>query len=230
MENQNTTRKSRSIGLISGLALAGGAYAFVLRPRLLNWGASPKEVKHAFPGAELIPGGKRTPTMATTLDAPPQEVWPWLVQMGCHQAGWYSWDLLDNAGKPSATRIHQEWQNLSLGDRLWATRDGRFWFEVAALEAPHFLGLRASVDLGQGRPYSPQGPRPTHYLDTLWGFQLLELPGERTRLIVSGYASSHPRWLQAVSEFLFWEPAHWIMQTRQFNNLQRRVTAARARA
>jgi hypothetical protein len=27
----------------------------------------------------------------------------------------------------------------------------------------------------------------------------------------------------AIADFLFWEPAHWIMQTRQFRNLKRRA-------
>jgi proline iminopeptidase len=41
--------------------------------------------------------------------------------------------------------------------------------------------------------------------------------------VVSGYSSGRPRFLQAVAEFLFWEPAHWIMQTRQFANLKLRA-------
>ena len=66
-----------------------------------------------FPGAELIPGGRRGATMAVTIDAPPARVWPWLLQMGCDRAGWYSWDRLDNAGRPSAEHIIPEWQTLA---------------------------------------------------------------------------------------------------------------------
>jgi hypothetical protein len=49
------------------------------------------------------------------------------------------------------------------------------------------------------------------------------LPGDRTRLVVSGYAAARPRSLQAIQDFVFWEPAHWIMQTRQFADLKRRA-------
>jgi hypothetical protein len=59
--------------------------------------------------------------------------------------------------------------------------------------------------------------------DSVWCFLLEELPGERTRLVVSGYAAARPRLLQTVLSFVFWEPAHWIMQTRQFANLKRRA-------
>jgi hypothetical protein len=56
----------------------------------------------------------------------------------------------------------------------------------------------------------------------VWCFQLNELPEGRTRLVVSGYAAQHPRTLLAIVDFLLWEPAHWIMQRRQFVNLKRR--------
>ena len=111
----------------------------------------------------------------------------------------------------------------SRGDRLASTPGGRAWFEVAALEPERFLGLRATIDLRTGRPFDPTGPRPRSYVDSLWGFHLTEGPGGRTRLVVSGYASARPRLLQALADVLFWEPAHWVMQTRQFANLRRRA-------
>ena len=55
------------------------------------------------------------------------------------------------------------------------------------------------------------------------GAGVAEAAGDRTRLIVSGYADARPRLLQAVQNVLFWEPSHWIMQTRQFANLKRRA-------
>ncbi|MGE5286098.1 MAG: hypothetical protein ACM3ML_02630, partial [Micromonosporaceae bacterium] len=103
----------RTAGRAARLVAAGGAactmlvvYARWVRPRLLAWGATAEEVSRAYPGDEFIPradGGVFT--MATTLPAPPEKVWPWLVQMGGERAGFYSWDRLDHGGKPSADRI-----------------------------------------------------------------------------------------------------------------------------
>jgi len=205
------------------LGLSAGVYALLVRPRMLRWGASDEEVRGPYPGADLIPDGQRGATMAITIDAPPSRVWPWLLQMGCNRAGWYSWDHLDNGGVPSAEQIHPKWQHLSVRDRLASTPSGRAWFEVAALDPEAFLGLKASINLGRGCPFDSAGRRPRFYLDSLWGFQLKELPEARTRLVVSGYSSAQPRLLQGIAEFLFWEPAHWIMQTRQFANLKRRA-------
>jgi proline iminopeptidase len=197
-------------------------YTLAVRPRMLRWGASDEEVRGPYPGADLVPGGRRGATMAITIDAPPSRVWPWLVQMGCDRAGWYSWDRLDNGGTPSAQRIRAEWQTLSVGDRLASIPSGRAWFEVAALEPERFLGLRASLDW-RGRPFDPARPHPRAYMDALWGFRLKAWPEGRTRLIVSGYSVARPQFLRVLADVVFWEPAHWVMQARQLVNLKRRA-------
>ena len=212
--------------IIALLGISAAIYALAIRPRLVRWDASDDEVQRPFPGAEVIPGGRRGATMAVTIDAPPSRVWPWLVQMGCDRGGWYSWDRLDNGGVPSATGIRPEWQTVTVGDRFASTPGGRAWFEVAALDPERFLALRAPIRLPDARPFATSGRRPDFYVDALWGFTLTELPGGRTRLVVSGYSSARPRLLQAILDFLFWEPAHWIMQTRQFANLKRRAERA----
>jgi hypothetical protein len=68
------------------------------------------------------------------------------------------------------------------GITLLAMSDEQAWWEVAALEPERFLGLRASYDL-RGRPFDPTGARPRFDTDSLWGFQLEELAGGRTRLV-----------------------------------------------
>jgi proline iminopeptidase len=197
-------------------------YALVVRPRLVRWGATDDEVQRPYPGTGLVDGGHRGATMATTIDAAPADVWCWLVQMGCDRAGWYSWDVLDNGGQASAERIHPEWQEIAIGRRLSSSPSGKTWFEVAALEPRRFLALRASYGRW-GRPFDAAGPRPRHYTDSVWCFLLESIPGNRTRLVVSGYASARPQLVHTVQNFVFWEPAHWVMQTRQFANLKRRA-------
>jgi proline iminopeptidase len=216
----------KRVRFATGAAVLGiAAYAVVVRPRMLRAGATEAELAEQYPGGDLIPGGRRGGTMATTIDAPPSAVWPWLVQMGCDRAGWYSWDRLDNAGHPSADAIHPEWQKVEVGDHWACVPNGSVWFEVAAVEPERFLALRAPIDLRSGHPFDTAGPRPHMYSDGLWCFELTELPGGRTRLVVSGYGADRPHALVALQNFLFWEPAHWIMQRRQFTNLRRLAAA-----
>jgi hypothetical protein len=118
-------------------------------------------VTEAYPGAEFVPGGERAGTMAVTIDAPPGRVWPWLVQMGWDRSGWYSWDRIDNAGRPSATEVHPEWQDLTVGDQLRAWSPGGLLapWEVAALEPGRFLGLHRLTDLrGRSPDRGSHGP------------------------------------------------------------------------
>lgn len=196
-------------------ALALGVYAAFLRPRLLRWGATDEEADAPFPGAELVPGGTRGGTMSVTIDAPPSKVWPWLLQMGYGRAGWYSWDYLDNFGRPSSKKLHPELQNVKVGDYLGGPHvselERKAW-QVAALEPERFLGLRSRI------PHS----------ESLWAFWLKELPGGKTRLLVSGYWNMEPRWLQPFISFAVLEWTHWIMQTKQFAELKRRVERSTA--
>jgi hypothetical protein len=81
----------------------------------LRWGATPAEAAASLPGDALLPRAQYKSTRAITIDAPPDAVWPWLVQVGCQRAGFYSNDLLDNLGHPSATTIVPSLQHLEVG-------------------------------------------------------------------------------------------------------------------
>ncbi|MDN3027193.1 hypothetical protein [Streptomyces sp. S.PB5] len=126
---------------------------------------------------------------------------------------------------PARSRMWCAWgsgQHIALGDRLVSTPDGGTWFEVAALEPEGFLGLRTSLGL-RGRSYDAASARPRYYSDSLWGFLLTEHVSGRTRLVVSGYAAARPVLAVPLGNLVVWEPAHWLMQTRQFRQLKRRV-------
>lgn len=71
-------------------------YARVFRPWQLTWGATPEEVSRHLPSDERVTRPTFDATRAITIAARPEDVWPWLVQIGLTRAGWYSYDLLDN--------------------------------------------------------------------------------------------------------------------------------------
>ena len=77
----------------------------LFRRRHLRWGATRAEVAMTMPGDVLLPSAQFRATRAITIDAPPAAVWPWLVQVGCGRAGWYSNDLLDSLARPSTSEI-----------------------------------------------------------------------------------------------------------------------------
>jgi hypothetical protein len=207
-------------------ASAAGAftvYASVLRPRIQWLGTSNEERTATYPGDDLIPSGRRFGAMATTIAAPPECVWPWLVQMGCDRTGFYSFDRLDNGGRPSADHIHTQWLNVREGDSIASVPDVSRWFNVALLAPEQALVLRASLTLPAARNFDPADGLPRAYSDSTWGFFLRPSIEGHTRLVVTGKARGKPHALTAVSNWLFWDPAHWVMQVKQFAGLRRRV-------
>jgi hypothetical protein len=229
-ETSPMTLAGKTVGVAGTAAVV---YAARVRPRLMSWGATDEEVTGTYPGADLVPAGERGATMAVTIDAAPDQVWPWLVQLGGDRGGWYSWDHLDNVGRPSAQRVHPEWQDTAVGDyvKYWTRRHGAVdaW-QVAALEPNRFLGLRGLSDL-RGRSLDAMQPRPSAYTEGLWGFLLTGLPGGRTRLVIGGYQAFRPRWLGRFLDFWLYPLVVLIMQARTLAVLKRNVErAARSRS
>jgi hypothetical protein len=209
--------------MVAGAAGALLAYALVLRPRIQWLGTSNDERTTTYLGDGLIPSGHRYGAMATTIAAPPERVWPWLVQMGCDRAGFYSFDRLDNGGRASAERIHTEWQSLREGDRITSAPDGSHWFDVALLVPERALVLRASLTVPLAHNFDPGSGLPRAYSDSTWGFFLKPSVGGHTRLVVTGKARGEPHMLIAAANWLVWDPAHWVMQLKQFAGLRRRA-------
>ena len=106
-----------------------------------RWGATPQEVASPMPGDELITGAQYRATRAITIAAPPDAVWPWLVQVGCLRAGWYSNDLLDNLTRPSAQEVIPELQDLRVGQwvLMSPTPSEKTAFKVASFEPARLL-------------------------------------------------------------------------------------------
>lgn len=111
-------RRLKRIALwATGFLVAFFAFFYaVYRPWQQNWGATEAEVSRVMLGDELVTDPTFNATRAVTVEAPPDRIWPWIVQMGYLRAGFYSWDILDNRGIPSAEHILPQYQNLAVGD------------------------------------------------------------------------------------------------------------------
>jgi hypothetical protein len=122
------------------VAVAGAgllaAYARLVRPWALRWGATKEEAARPLPGDEVVAKADFVATRAITIDAPPDQVWPWLVQIGSGRAGWYTYDRIDNAGVPSATEIIPELQRLAVGDLIPMVAGKDIGVRVKELERP----------------------------------------------------------------------------------------------
>ena len=209
--------------ILALIAAAGAAVAFayfrLLRQWHSRWGASEEEVDKPLPGDELIPEPRFQTTRAITIDAPPKEVWPWLVQLGYGRGGFYSYDFLENAFTrvfgmdahyKSIDEIRPELQSLREGDFVpaapqkqeGAEQVNKMGWTVKRLEPPRLMVLEG------------------------WGAFVLEpLEGGRTRLIVRTRGGKSRK---EAAAYLPWELPHFIMERRMLYGIKERVERAAA--
>jgi Ca2+-binding EF-hand superfamily protein len=104
------------------IALTGLLYYFVAQPYQLTLGATTDEIRRPMPGDELVSAPHFRATRAITIQGTPEEIWPWLLQMGHNRAGYYAYDILENIGSEqglrSAEEIIPEFQNFQQGDEV----------------------------------------------------------------------------------------------------------------
>lgn len=150
--------------LLIGAAVGAEVLGYLAwRPRMLRWGATEEEAAGRLPGDEITPRPTVQSTRAITIDAPPEQVWPWIVQMGMGRAGFYTHEWVERplggyyAEGHSARRIHPEFQDLKVGDL---------------------------VDYGGGNLVPVHQIEPFRHLVHAEAFVLRPLPSGRTRLIV----------------------------------------------
>ena len=127
--------------LAAAAAVIAGSvgYLRILRPWQLRWGATSDEISRTLPGDELVAEPTFDATRAITIAARPDHIWPWLRQVGVTRAGWYSYDLLDNLGRPSARDIIPELQDVAVGDVVPLSPDGQQGVHILALDLPRSM-------------------------------------------------------------------------------------------
>ena len=189
-----------------------------------TYGSTAQERTAGLPGDELIAEPTAQTDHAVTIDAPAEAVWPWLVQMGWGQAGWYTarWvdRLLFPANGPSAPRIVPEWQEISVGtfipDGPPETECG---LHVVVLEPERALVLRSNSHL-------PISWRDRARLDWTWAFVLTPLDyGRRTRFQFRSRWVTQPWWF-TVGGRLVVVPADFVMSRDMLRGVKRRAERA----
>jgi polyketide cyclase/dehydrase/lipid transport protein len=194
-------------GVTAGALAAGVAASAAVRYRRwhLRWGATDQELTLALPGDEMVQRPQFNFTRAITIHARPEEVWPWLVQIGYGRAGWYSYDLLDNLGRPSAQQILPELQQLQVGD--WISMGGKPR-PTTAMRVKAFEPNRWLLWEHQGCP---------------WVWVLNPIDQETTRLLTRG--RNRYTWKDVVFPLgpVLMELGDPFMMRKQLHNLKRRA-------
>lgn len=164
-------------------AAAVGAYVRLVKPWHERWGATDDEVAAALPGDDLVAAPAAQVTRAITIDARPEAVWPWIVQLGADRGGFYSYDWLENLfglDIHSADEVVPEWQDRRVGDLVHANRSGTGGWYVVDMRPGEALVLKMA-NVEAGRPLRRDEELRWEFL---WTFALHPLGVTRTRLLV----------------------------------------------
>jgi hypothetical protein len=187
-------------------------YELAIRPWHLHWGARKDEVNRPIQGDTIISNPQIQSTRAITINGFPSEVWPWLVQMGQGQGGFYSYDWLENligCDIHSSARIIKDFQRLKTGDSVRLGPEGYPFYTVADIKPNEAIVLYGGTDRKGG-------------INT-WVFSMAPLDNGSTRLIIrSRYAyEMNPK------NILIWrvitEMAHFVMERKMMLGIKQRV-------
>jgi hypothetical protein len=199
------------------LVLAVLAASPLIRNAYNRWGVDDGELAAGLPGDELVPDPDLWYTRGITVGAPPEDVWPWVAQIGQGRGGFYSYDALENLFRcdiHSADRVLPEYQDVALGDVVRLAPGGAPSFRVHAVHPPEALVLVSADTADTGEP-NADGPLAT------WQWVLRPLDGgRRTRLLVR-QRLSRPR-----AQRLLWrlvEPVGFVMERRMLRGIKARA-------
>lgn len=185
---------------MSFAALAALGYVRARRP-ILTWGATKAEADGSLPGDELLPDADGVTTRAIDIDAPAENVWPWLAQMGpSPRGGAYTYDWIENLlglNMHSVDRVLPEFQDPQVGDSIDL---GKSRMELARLEPQHVLVWRAADG------------------NWAWAF-LLTAKGGQTRLL-SRNRFRVPSLIGRIA-MLPMEPGSLVMERRMLREIKR---------
>ncbi len=186
-----------------------------------TYGSTPEERALHLPGDDIVSRPRVVTNHATTIDAPPDDVWPWLVQMGWHRAGWYTarWvdKLLFPLNWPSANRIIPELQHIDVGDFIPdGAPETKCGLIVERLERGSAVALHSTSHL-------PLSWRDMASLDWSWAFVLIPVQeGQRTRFLFRSRWVTSPWWF-TLAGWLVIVPADFLMSRDMLRGVKLRA-------
>jgi uncharacterized protein YndB with AHSA1/START domain len=199
--------------VVFGSLGAAAGYALAVRPRHLRWGATDAEVRRAMPLDEDVPHPTYVTNRAVTIAAPPEQVWPWLAQMGeWPRGGYYSYvwiERLMGMQVANADAVLPALQRVEEGDVL----DRMGYMTVKAVEPGRYLVL--------GPPDAAAD------VDSTWALALYPRVDGTTRL-VSRVRARLPRGPRGLLWWALLDPGQFVMERKMLLGIKRRAEALAA--
>lgn len=114
-----------------------------IRHLAATWASTSDERRRTLPGDEFVGLPHAQADRAVTISAPPERVWPWLMQLGQDRGGFYSFEAIENlmgCQIEGVSTIREEWATREPSDRVHLAPEVAL--RVAIADAPRALVLR----------------------------------------------------------------------------------------
>jgi hypothetical protein len=200
-----------------------------LRPLRSHWGLTTAEAARAFSGDEFVPQPAWSWTHAIEIEAPAEQVWPWVAQIGQNKAGFYSYQWLENlvgCRIRNADAIHPEWGVLRTG-QPFSLHPNAPPLRVVRLEPGRCFVVSDLFDPATGRTPPEQ---PDRWVHVSWLFLVEPIGPERCRF-VSRYRAAYGRslWMRLLYGAWTIESIGFVMDRRMLIGVKQRAERARTR-
>jgi len=173
-----------------------------------RYGATDEEIAASLTGDELVPNPRISYTRAVSINAAPEDIYPWIAQLGAERGGWYSYSWFETnvlqCEVINADRIHEEWQGLKVGDKVLMCPDENMppAYSVATVEQDHVIVL---------------GHKENDEWVEVWQFNLTPQEDGTTRLVIRS---------RSAAQGWFWDvirPGEFIMMRGMMLGIKERA-------
>ncbi len=195
------------IGMVAGFAILAVIVIIALMPWMDSWGATDAEIAASLTGDHLVPTPRISYTRAVSINASPEETYPWIAQLGADKGGMYSYTWLEGliqCPQTNADRIHEEWQELEVGSKVLMCPDVNAppAYEVALIKPNQAIVM---------------GHQENGTWSDIWQFNLIPQDNGTTRLVIRS---------RSALEGWFWDairPGEFIMMQRMMLGIKERA-------
>lgn len=211
--NCESKAKSRAGAILGAGALGAAASLYLLRRSKNRWNASRDETASPMPLDAEVANPTYVTNRAITIRALPEQIWPWLAQMGeLPRGGFYSYltvERLLGMKVRNSKDVLPEFQTPQVGEAL----DRKGTMLIKAVERNRYLVL---------------GPPPTPNLAVTWALAL-HPAGGGTRLVSRCRARLPRGWRGRLADAIL-GPGQLLMERRMLLEIRDRAEKLAARS
>lgn len=191
---------------------------FIFRPIILDWGAPPEIRDLRLSGDQFTDGDSHT--RALLVDATPERIWPWLIQIGQDRGGFYSYEWLENLARADMKNVYEikpEFQfPRQVGDTIWLANKDHY----------NGMGYQILAELTPFRSFVMVGGEDFKKIQSgekasgSWSLYLHPQNATKTWLIARS-SSGDINFADKVLRYVFYEVPHFIMERKMLVTMRK---------